>query len=82
MVIYNYTVLRTTPAVHSLNYIMDFPTGDIKLPLVRASDYKIEMHFTNPLPHDNLQTMYVIAVRPSSIGIAEDRSIKMSYRSN
>ena len=36
-------VLRTTPTIHSLNYTMDFPDGNINLPVVRASDYKLGM---------------------------------------
>ena len=76
------SVLRTTPTVHSLNYSMDFPNGTIHLPVVRASDYKLEMHFHEALPRNNLQTMYVVSVRPSTIAIGEDRSVQMSYRSN
>lgn len=76
------SVLRTTPTVHGLNYIRDFPAGDIHLPVVRASDYKLEMHFHETLSRTNLQTMYIVSVRPSTIAIGEDRSVKMSYRSN
>lgn len=75
-------VLRTTPTIHSLNYMMDFPDGNISLPVVRASDYKLEFHFHESLPRDNLQNMYIVSVRPSTIKIGEDRKIKMSYRSN
>ena len=62
--------------------IEDHPPGDVVLPCVRACDYKLEFHFTEPISKDNIQNMYVVSLRPSTIEIEKSRKINLSYRSS
>ena len=71
---------RTTPVEYNLNYSQQLPS--VKLPVVKAGLCTINYTFNEPLPITDLQTLYVVAIRPSIISIDSDRRVKTSYHTN
>jgi len=54
----------------------------VKLPIVKAGLCSIHYTFNEPLPVNDLQTLYVVAIRPSIISIDSERRVKTSYHTN
>ena len=75
-----YLVYRTTPVEYNFNYAHQLPS--VKLPVVKAGLCTINYTFNEPLPITDLQTLYVVAIRPSIISIDSDRRVKTSYHTN
>ena len=75
-----FLVYRTTPVEYNFNYSHKLPS--VKLPVVKAGLCTINYTFNEPLPITDLQTLYVVAIRPSIISIDSDRRVKTSYHTN
>jgi hypothetical protein len=75
-----YLVYRTTPVEYNFNYSYQLPS--VKLPVVKAGLCSIHYTFNEPLPVNDLQTLYVVAIRPSIISIDSERRVKTSYHTN
>ena len=75
-----FLVYRTTPVEYNFNYAHQLPS--VKLPVVKAGLCTINYTFNEPLPINDLQTLYVVAIRPSIISIDSDRRVKTSYHTN
>ena len=58
-----YLVYRTTPVEYNFNYSYQLPS--VKLPVVKAELCTIHFTFNEPLPVNDLQTLYVVAICPS-----------------
>lgn len=56
--------------------------GKIHLPLVRSGNCKLQFQFKKPSTNSDLQTVYVLSVRPSLISIDYDRRVNLSYYSS
>lgn len=78
--IYFFKVYRTTPVEHSFDFSNQLP--NIKLPIVKAGICQLSFTFHEAIPDQDLQTLYVLAVRPSIISIDKDRRVKTSYHTN
>ena len=75
-----FSAFRTTALETSLNYIDQLP--NIKLPTVRAGLCTLNLTFQKPTASENLQTLFVISIRPTILKIDKDRRISTSFTLN